>query len=62
MYLIWAFNLTNAIDPQTKNPIPVDINEYDIVRVVSYAKFTRTLTKVSRASIRYRNLSSATSK
>ncbi|KAK0451681.1 cytochrome P450 [Armillaria borealis] len=30
MYLIWAFNLTNAIDPQTKKPIPVDINEYDI--------------------------------
>lgn len=30
MYIIWAFNLTNAIDPQTKKPIPVDINEYDI--------------------------------
>ncbi|KAG7451644.1 cytochrome P450 [Guyanagaster necrorhizus] len=30
MYLIWAFTFSNAIDPQTKKPIPVDINEYDI--------------------------------
>lgn len=36
MNLVWAFKWTNAIDNETKNPIPVDIDNYSKVNLLLY--------------------------
>ena len=35
MNFIWAFKFTNAIDSETKQPIPVDVNNYTSVSMPS---------------------------